>query len=1328
MINPLPVHHARNLAQKLKHRQITLVVGKGVSQLCPRNDGNPSRLPLWDDLSDRIAHSAGLDPDRLGPETDALDIVAQQKGRSFLERLVREACYDHEYDLSHAHRSMEDLPWHEIVTTNLDRLLQRLDGGLLPIFKEPGPAEPTAGEKRRLIHLHGTLDHPGVLTSEDFRGLHRKRPWIRRYLLGELLSRTFLFVGFGFRDPDFTSLLESIGAFAKDQDQRLYAWMREVDQQQVRLLDLEYGIEAVPIEAEEHWQAAFIQLQRMLDTPNSSSSVGGREDDSLAYDRLHYSQAMEDRYGFVDLQPLVLPGYGSVPSEVRLEEVFVEPKLRVYGPSVPEAGRSASGVWSASSMKRSEPPSGFEHAEPQPSDEPQGIRRMRWAELCERYPDWELRWPPDDVLLAEPRLAVLAPPGRGKTALLRHLLLKALRLWRTAPELHPFPVYLELGKWMEQDATVDLRERLRMELPRLTGVDSCTVKVWAQGPVLWLLDGLDEINQPGERERFLQQLQRLPVGRDKWVLTSRASGLPSAGIGPGWTLASLCPLHRDQVEAILEKWAKLLSRREGLELYAIDLYRAIEIEQDLQHLSGNALLLTLAVLFCRSGKGLLQDRWDYFGYCERVLRDTWAQRRLNGKGSRFPGAYLDIFLEQLALWGMENGRATFSENDLAGIAEPILRAHAYSNSDRGQELDALLAACRDLISVTTSRAADRIEFLHAGFQEYFAARALHRRGTSNQETIRRFWDHPDWTFVWSLYALAICDDSFRFEELLGTILANPAPLDRRLQRHWATSLHLAGQASSKEVYRCPSWQPIEKWAIKALGGIGWSLEACFSALESWGRELPTSLLEPLTQLAQEESAVDRDSPIACIAGRTYQALAERFVVESFYEADQYINWEDQWALKVHASRSRVQSLLLRALAEGDPEIRAESACALAPHAAKAVVRNALLDSVSDEVPTVRDAALQSLRLGADDPVVLKVLLQAISNSDSGMRAAAVYALERQSSIPGVQDALLHCLCDPSSSVRQSAILALRERYSEPAVQKAMIDVFGDEDELVQSEAVFFLSLRTLRPELRGRLLLALCDDDALVRYGAALALHDQVARPIVREALLAALSDADPDVRSQAAWSLTNHPPHPLLKRIFMDSLRDGESEIRDASATGLGAYASDPAVTKLLIAALSDTDSGVRAPAAASLASQAGEPEVQAALVAARLDTDEVVRIEALRALSSQVADPKIREAVLSTPSSDEDFVRAEAAEVLASETSRASVRLLLLYAVFNDKKESVRLAAMKSLTSQIHRPEVQGAFFLALLEKPTAFFSRDAALRPLWGEARRTRLASEE
>jgi SIR2-like domain/NACHT domain len=683
MPGPLPDQHAKILAQKLADGQLALFVGAGLSRQAIVKDGSGRRLPLWKELAEQVAKARHEDLEAYGGNIlDLFDAIELGQSRFTLEQAVRAVLDDAAFDPSPAHRALAELPWAAVYTTNYDGLLGRMLNAD-PVFEEEqyDRLQLSADRRPRLFHVHGTLAKPHTLTREDYRLWPEKHPRAFRDLEHVILNKTVLFVGYSLSDPHLADgVLPTVRKITAGREKRLYAWMWKTPQNQVQLLDRRDKIKAIPIQGDEDWAAAFRQVADALGkVERASGAAVGAAADPFAYDRQQYFAAIDARYGIANLQGLYVSGAGYARSDVLLSEVYVEPDL-VVSPSALGTTLGQDGFTDASATIEAAFKIAIAAAVSKAASG-KGRRDALSAALKKRAEDEHetatRRERSSQVMAREARLLIVGAPGEGKSTLLRDHLLQGTARWRERPTEHPFPIFVRLADWEAEGGASDGRlfRFLGSRLPAMGEIGSKAVEQWFRGQVLWLLDGIDEIRDAGERLRIVEEVKATSAVRihDRWIVSTRPAGEPRGGLDAGWTRAVLPSLSEAQVEGVLARWGSVLKTKEGLPLDAPQVARDLRKDPGLRQVRTNALLLTLAILFFKTRKRLPHDRWEFYDAADKSLTDAWVRHRISSAEDYLPGDYLPDLLERLALSGMENGHVLFERETLKKETRAVLR-------------------------------------------------------------------------------------------------------------------------------------------------------------------------------------------------------------------------------------------------------------------------------------------------------------------------------------------------------------------------------------------------------------------------------------------------------------------------------------------------------------------------------------------------------------------------------------------------------------------------------------------------------------------------------
>lgn len=189
----------------------------------------PAGFVDWPGLMQPIAEGLGLD---IKEEHDLIAVAQFQynnagSNRSELTRvIVKRIGVDAVPTPSH--QILASLPIDTYWTTNYDRLIERAlsDAGKLPDVKIDGPdfATTLPGREAVVYKMHGDISRPAkaVVTKDDYARYSAERePFITAFL-GDLVKKTFLFLGVGFNDPNIDFVLSRVRASFKEDQRQHY--------------------------------------------------------------------------------------------------------------------------------------------------------------------------------------------------------------------------------------------------------------------------------------------------------------------------------------------------------------------------------------------------------------------------------------------------------------------------------------------------------------------------------------------------------------------------------------------------------------------------------------------------------------------------------------------------------------------------------------------------------------------------------------------------------------------------------------------------------------------------------------------------------------------------------------------------------------------------------------------------------------------------------------------------------------------------------------------------------------------------------------------------
>lgn len=171
----------------------------------------------WPDLLREIADELNLDVDK---EHDLVSLAQYHlNDRGSNRDGLNCAIIDHflnENTVTENHKILARLPITTYWTTNYDGLIEKAlrDAGKIPDVKHANEDLPRTIRNRDAVvyKMHGDAQYPNdaVIAKDDYQTYMKKRGPFVTALAGELVSKTFLFLGFSFSDPNLDHVLGRI--------------------------------------------------------------------------------------------------------------------------------------------------------------------------------------------------------------------------------------------------------------------------------------------------------------------------------------------------------------------------------------------------------------------------------------------------------------------------------------------------------------------------------------------------------------------------------------------------------------------------------------------------------------------------------------------------------------------------------------------------------------------------------------------------------------------------------------------------------------------------------------------------------------------------------------------------------------------------------------------------------------------------------------------------------------------------------------------------------------------------------------------------------------
>ena len=358
-----------NFQREMDSDTVAFFLGAGMSR--------PSGYVSWKDLLREIAEELELDVDK---ETDLIALAQFHKNRRRNRHKINQILvteFTKDAKITRNHRLIASLPVSTIWTTNYDHLME--DAYLEAHKRVDAKRRPTdlATTKPRtavtIYKMHGDIDAPdeAVLTKDDYAAFESRRSLFSVQFRGHLVSKSFLFLGYSFSDPNIDYILARIRAALDDNRREHYCVMRrvvkegdltdaDVEYQQrqlsLRIEDLKnYGIQTLLVDSYSEITDLLVELNRRAVRRNIF--VSGSADDlhPLGKDRLEDlarslgTKIIEQDYNLISGIGL---GIGGAVTIGALEALYMSPNsqleertvLRPF-PQVPPSSGSLDDIW-----------------------------------------------------------------------------------------------------------------------------------------------------------------------------------------------------------------------------------------------------------------------------------------------------------------------------------------------------------------------------------------------------------------------------------------------------------------------------------------------------------------------------------------------------------------------------------------------------------------------------------------------------------------------------------------------------------------------------------------------------------------------------------------------------------------------------------------------------------------------------------------------------------------------------------------------------------------------------------------------------------------------
>ena len=218
----------RDFTRELHAQNAAVFAGAGLSMASGYVD--------WKGLLEELVRDLSLDPEI---ETDLVSVAQyhcnQAGGKNALTTKILQH-FSQTREPTENRRVLASLPIETYWTTNYDKLIE---ASLINAKKVPDVkytvlqlAITKPGRDVIIYKMHGDVDHPtdAIISKEDYEVYHHTHAPFVTALRGDLIQKTFLFLGFSFSDPNLDFILSRVSGLYRQHQRSHFSIQRRVSQ------------------------------------------------------------------------------------------------------------------------------------------------------------------------------------------------------------------------------------------------------------------------------------------------------------------------------------------------------------------------------------------------------------------------------------------------------------------------------------------------------------------------------------------------------------------------------------------------------------------------------------------------------------------------------------------------------------------------------------------------------------------------------------------------------------------------------------------------------------------------------------------------------------------------------------------------------------------------------------------------------------------------------------------------------------------------------------------------------------------------------------------
>lgn len=216
--------------KEIKDNNAAIFIGAGFSKSVGYVD--------WKNLLRNVADDLGLDVDK---EYDLVSLAQYCYNKNGNRSVINDVIFDEftkDKEVDENHRIIARLPIFTYWTTNYDSLIEDAlteSKRVVDVKYNNKHLSLTRPHRDAIVYkMHGDKSNPdeAILIKDDYEKYYRDHAQFITALSGDLISKTFLFVGFSFSDPNIDYILSRVRIdYGQQNNRQHYAIMRKVKEE-----------------------------------------------------------------------------------------------------------------------------------------------------------------------------------------------------------------------------------------------------------------------------------------------------------------------------------------------------------------------------------------------------------------------------------------------------------------------------------------------------------------------------------------------------------------------------------------------------------------------------------------------------------------------------------------------------------------------------------------------------------------------------------------------------------------------------------------------------------------------------------------------------------------------------------------------------------------------------------------------------------------------------------------------------------------------------------------------------------------------------------------